>query len=69
MVSSGSHVKALERFRAYNPFHRDVIIDALRVSVLPEEDALDRNIKCIASSGTPSTLVSRVPQTSTLSSP
>ena len=52
-------LKALEWLCVHNPLYRDVIIDAMRISALPEQDVLDYNIEHIPLSATSRALVSR----------
>ncbi|KAF9781684.1 hypothetical protein BJ322DRAFT_1010678, partial [Thelephora terrestris] len=52
-------LKALEWLRMHNPLYRDIIIDATRISALPEQDVLDYNVEQIPLSATSRVLVSR----------
>ena len=52
-------LRALQWLCAHNLLYRDVVIDATRVSALPEEDVLDYNIEHVPFSATSCALVSQ----------
>jgi hypothetical protein len=59
VVRRDAVLKALQWLRVHNPLYKDVIIDATRISVLPEEDVLGHNIEHIPLSTSSHALVSR----------
>ena len=52
-------LKALQWLRTHNLLYRDVVIDAVRLSALPEEDVLNYNVEHVPLSIASRTLVSR----------
>ena len=52
-------LKALQWLRTHNALYQDIVIDATRISALPEEDVLDYNIEHIPFSAVSHALVSR----------